>query len=330
MDLAEILKAVYFQKDENLLVGMDTYDDAGVYKITDDLALVQTADYVTPVVDDPYMFGQVAAANSLSDIYAMGGRPLTAINLCNFPAKGVEKKVLEAIIRGGYDKIQEAGATLVGGHTVKDDELKYGLSVTGLIHPDKIVRNSTAKPGDVLILTKPIGTGVLITGYKAGVVPEEVMSRVVAHMAALNDVACAAMLEVGVNACTDITGFGLGGHGLEMAVGSRVLMVIHLSAVPYYPESLSLMERGAKTGNTFANWELTRGKLQFEDGINPHEEMLFYDPQTSGGLLISVPGDRADRLLKMLRERGIEQAIIIGEVEELKEPEGAQMRVIRK
>ncbi len=296
-----------------LLVGMETMDDAGVYKLTDEVALVQTVDYITPVVDDPYLFGQVAAANSLSDVYAMGGRPLTAMNLCNFPGKGVDHKVLAEIVRGGLDKVREAEAALVGGHTVKDEELKYGLSVTGIVHPDKIVRNSTAQPGDKIILTKPIGSGVLITGYKLGIVSEEAMSKTAHMMASLNAVACQAMLEVGVHAATDITGFALAGHALEMASGSGVGIRIGLDALPYYPEARELIAQGVKTGATASNQQLVEGKVEFEPGIKEEEQMLFYDPQTSGGLFIAVAADRAEKLLSLLKERGVTESRLLGE-----------------
>lgn len=313
MDLKEIMRGVTFHRDENLLVGMETLDDAGVYQICEDLALVQTVDYITPVVDDPYLFGQVAAANALSDVYAMGARPLTVLNLCNFPDKRVELKVLQEIVRGGADKIKEAGAVVVGGHTVKDEELKYGLSVTGVIHPDRIVRNCTAKPGDKLILTKPVGTGVLITGYKRMLIPEEVMVVAANIMAELNRVACEAMLAVGVNAATDITGFGLGGHTLEMANGSGVGIRLAISAIPHFPESMEMIRQGVKTGMTGSNKELVKEQIDFEAGISPEEKMLLYDPQTSGGLLIAVTSEKADRLIGLMKEQGLAHAAIIGE-----------------
>ena len=314
MDLTDILKVLSFQGDENLLVSFDTRDDAAVYKIRDDLAIVFTADYITPVIDDPYLYGQVAAANSLSDIYAMGGRPLMALNLCNFPPRGVDKKVLEDIVRGGADKIREAGALIVGGHTVKDEELKYGMAVVGTIEPERVVKNSTAKVGDVLILTKPIGTGVMITSFKGKIISEEVMEKAVSTMAELNRAACEAMQEVGVSAATDITGFGFAGHALEMAEGSGVSLKVHFDAIPRFPESLELIRLGVRTGVTESNRLLTIEKIEFSSDLAPHEEMLFFDPQTSGGLLISVPADRAERLLSLLRERGVERAAIIGEV----------------
>ena len=311
--MAEIMKVLPLQVDDNLLVGFETKDDAAVYKLEDDLAIIFTADYITPVIDDPYSFGQVAAANAMSDTYAMGGRPLLALNLCNFPPKGVEKKVLEEIVRGGADKVAEAGALVVGGHTVKDEELKYGLAVVGLVHPDLVVKNSTAKVGDKLILTKPIGTGVMITGYKKRITPEEAMARATASMAQLNNVACQAMMDVGVSACTDITGFGFAGHALGLAEASGVSLKIHMGAIPYFPESLELIRAGLKTGATEPNRALVLNRVE-PRGIAPEEEMLLYDPQTSGGLLISVPAEKADGLLLRLKARGITSASIIGEV----------------
>ncbi len=307
------MAAMGVQTDENLLVSFDTKDDAGVYKISEDQALVLTVDYITPVTDDAFLYGQVAAANSLSDVYAMGGVPLLALNLCNFPATGVPKKVLENIIRGGYEKVREAGALIVGGHTVKDEEMKYGLSVVGTVHPDRVVRNSTAKAGDVLILTKPIGTGVMITGFKRKIVSEEVMTRAVQVMAELSKTAAEAMQEVGVNAATDITGFGLAGHGLEMAEGSGVTLRFQIGAIPRFPESVELNRAGLMTGNTEPNRVLAAGKVEVRN-VPDEEESLIYDPQTSGGLLISVPAKRADLLLGLLKKRGVEQAAIVGEV----------------
>lgn len=313
VDLKDIVGNLIAGTHECLLVGMETMDDAGVYKLTDEIALVQTVDYITPVVDDPFLFGQVAAANSLSDVYAMGGRPLTVLNLCNFPDKGVDHQVFAEIVRGALTKIRESGAVLVGGHTVKDEELKYGLSVTGVVHPDKIVRNSTAKPGDRIILTKPIGTGVLITGYKLGIVSPETMDKAAQMMASLNGAACEAMLEVGVHAATDITGFALAGHALEMASGSRVGIRIGLDALPYYPEALELIAQGARTGATTSNQQLVEGMVEFEPGIKEEEQMLFYDPQTSGGLFIALAADDADELLALLKERGVGEAKLVGE-----------------
>ena len=316
MDLSEIVKefAGAAKTDPNLLVGFETGDDAGVYRLTDDLALVQTVDYITPVVDDPFLFGQVAAANSISDVYAMGGRPLTAMNLCNFPAKNIDRTSLRRILEGGFSKIKEAGATLVGGHTVRDDELKYGLSVTGLINPKRILTNAAAKAGDHLVLTKPVGTGVIITGYRRGLADEDLLLRAVNWMAALNRTACETMLEFDSHACTDITGFGLSGHALGMAKGSNVRMRIRFNDVPRYEESLDLIGQGVATSVTGSNLQVAKDYLTFSGNFTDEEKWLVVDPQTSGGLLISLPADQAPRLVGRLRERGNQVAAVIGEV----------------
>jgi len=316
VDLSEIVKefAGAAKTDPNLLVGFETGDDAGVYRLSDDLALVQTVDYITPVVDDPFLYGQVAAANSISDVYAMGGRPLTAMNLCNFPARNIDKGSLRKILEGGFSKIKEAGATLVGGHTVRDDELKYGLSVTGLIHPKRILTNAAARPGDHLVLTKPIGTGVIITGYRRGLVSDELLMRAVDWMASLNRVACETMLEFEPHACTDITGFGLSGHTLGMAKGSNVRMRIRFKDVPRYDESLELIAQGVATSVTGSNLQVAQDYLTFSGNFTDEEKWLVVDPQTSGGLLVSLPPDQAPRLVSRLRERGNRVAAVIGEV----------------
>ena len=318
MDLSEIVKefAGAAKKDPRLLVGFETGDDAGVYRMSDDLALVQTVDYITPVVDDPYLFGQVAAANSLSDVYAMGGRPITAMNLCNFPAKGIEKSDLRRIIEGGFSKIVEAGATLVGGHTVRDEELKFGLSVTGVIDPKRVTTNAGARPGDALVLTKPIGSGVIITGYRRGMVSGEALERAVKWMATLNKDACEAMLEFDPHACTDITGFGLSGHAVGIAKASGVRLRIRFDALPVFDESLDLIGRGVATSVTNSNLQVVHGLMVFSGTFTEEETWLVVDPQTSGGLLISLPSAQAPDLVKRLRKGGNEVAAIVGEVEE--------------
>jgi selenide, water dikinase len=307
-------------RDENVIVGTETNDDAGVYKLSEDMALVQTADYITPVVDDPFLFGQVAAANSLSDVYAMGGRPLTVLNLCNFPPEGLENKHFLEILKGGLSKTVEAGAVLLGGHTVKDPELKYGLSVTGVIDPRKVVRNATPRVGDKLVLTKKIGTGVLITGFKGKRIGFDVLERAVQVMATLNKVACETMLEFDPHACTDITGFGLTGHTLWMVKGANVGITVYADRVPHFPESIEMIKQGVRTGVTLENKALVAEYLRLDHGITAEEEMLMYDPQTSGGLFISVAADRADALVRKLHERGVADATVVGEVFESPEP----------
>ena len=316
MDLSEIVKefAGAAKTDPNLLVGFETGDDAGVYRLTDEIALVQTVDYITPVVDDPYLYGQVAAANSISDVYAMGGRPLTAMNLCNFPAKNIDIASLRKILEGGFNKIKEAGATLVGGHTVRDDELKYGLSVTGVIDPRRILTNAAARPGDHLVLTKPIGTGVIITGYRRGLVSDELLMRAVHWMAMLNRVSCETMLEFDSHSCTDITGFGLSGHALGMAKASKVRMQLRFKDIPKYDESLDLIGQGVATSVTSSNLQVAQDYMTFSGPFSDDEKWLIVDPQTSGGLFISLPAEQAPRLVARLRERGNPVAAVIGEV----------------
>lgn len=318
MDLSEIVRefAAEAKKDPNLIVGFETADDAGVYRLTDDLALVQTVDYITPVVDDPFLYGQVAAANSLSDVYAMGGRPLTAMNLCNFPARGIERSALARILEGGHSKVREAGATLVGGHTVRDDELKYGLSVTGLIDPKRVLTNTGARPGDALVLTKPIGTGVIITGYRRGIASDATLLKAAEWMATLNRAACEMMLEFTPHACTDITGFGLSGHAVGMAKGSGVRLRIRFDDLPRYEESLDLIGQGVATSVTASNLQVVQGFLTFSGTFSEEETWLIVDPQTSGGLLISLPPDQAAALVGRLRERGNRAAAVVGEVVE--------------
>ncbi len=315
-----MLHELNIPRDENVIVGTETNDDAGVYRLSEDLALVQTADYITPVVDDPFLFGQVAAANSLSDVYAMGGRPLTVLNLCNFPPQGLENKHLLEILRGGLSKIVEAGATLLGGHTVKDPELKYGLSVTGVIDPRQVIRNATPQVGDKLVLTKKIGTGVLITGYKQKRIGFDVLERAVQVMATLNKVACETMLAFDPHACTDITGFGLTGHTLWMVKGARVGITLFVDRIPHFPESIEMIKQDVRTGVTLENKQLVADYLRLDDGIIPEEEMLMYDPQTSGGLFIAVAPDQADALVRKLRERGVTDAAVVGEVFASPEP----------
>ena len=294
-------------------MGIEGADDAGVYKISDEVALIQTIDFFTPIVDDPYWFGQIAAANALSDVYAMGGRPLTAMNVVCFPIKEMPLTILQEILRGGLDKIKEAGVVLVGGHSVEDPELKYGLSVTGLVHPERVVKNRGARPGDRLVLTKPLGTGIINTAIKAGLAEGETVERVTRTMAALNRGASEAMQEVGVSACTDITGFGLLGHACEMIEGTEVGMVIYASKVPYFPEAEEFAKMGLVPGGTHRNREYRSQMVEISSQIPPPVVDVLFDAQTSGGLLIAVPSFKVETLLEGLRERGVEAALI-GEV----------------
>ena len=300
--------------DPNLLVGFGTSDDAGVYLLQDSVALVQTVDIITPVVDDPEVFGQVAAANALSDVYAMGGTPLTALNVCCFPAKGIDRSLLAGILRGGASKVREAGAVLVGGHTVQDPELKYGLSVTGKVDARRVVRNSTAVAGDALILTKPAGTGAIINAYRERRVSSSTLQQALAEMCRLNDADCRLMLEHGAHACTDVTGFGVLGHALEMADGSGVGIRIRVGALPHYPESLSLIRKGVSTATTRCNLRLARDRTRIVGALSEEHLTLLADPQTSGGLFIAVPAERSDALIRELRASGSVHAARIGEV----------------
>ncbi|MDN5347202.1 MAG: selenide, water dikinase [Clostridia bacterium] len=300
-------------QDPNLLVGMESVDDAGVYRLNDELALIQTIDFFTPIVDDPYLFGQIAAANALSDVYAMGGRPLTAMNVVAFPASKLDLAVLGEILKGGADKILEAGALLVGGHTIEDDEPKYGLAVTGIVHPDKVVTNCGARPGDRLVLTKPLGTGIIATAIKAGLADKEVEAQAAGLMAALNRMAAEAMVGVGVHACTDITGFGLLGHALEMANGSRVSLKFAASEVPVLPAAKEFAAMGLIPGGAYRNRKFVGDRVSFAKGVPEVLRDVFFDPQTSGGLLIAVAPDKADRLLRECEARGV-KAVVVGEV----------------
>lgn len=300
--------------DPNLLVGFGSSDDAGVYRLDGETALVQTVDFITPVVDDPEIFGQVAAANALSDVYAMGGRPLTALNICCFPDKGIEQTDLAGILKGGAAKVREARAALVGGHTVRDPELKYGLSVTGLVNPARVVRNSTAREGDVLLLTKPIGTGALISAYRNRAASDSTFQEALAEMTRLNANASRLMLEHGVHACTDITGFGLLGHAFEVAEGSGVGIRIVASRVPRYEESLALIRKGVGTAVTRCNLRLVEGRLTVKGSLPEELLTLLADPQTSGGLLIAVPQESSEALLASLVDSGESRACGIGEV----------------
>lgn len=313
-DLSEVIRMLPpAEPNPNLLVGLDTSDDAGVYKLTDDLALVQTLDFFTPIVDDPYSFGQIAAANALSDIYAMGGKPLTALNIVAFPISVLDKEILSDIMRGAGDKVKEAGATLVGGHSIDDKEPKFGLAVTGTVHPDKVRANAGAKPGDKLILTKPIGVGILTTSIKRSLLSEEEIDRVTTVMATLNKTAAEVMEPFNVHACTDVTGFGLLGHASEMAKGSQAGITIYKEQVPLLPRVRELAEQGVIPGGTKNNFAHLDGEVSFPAQMDELDQLILCDAVTSGGLLISVSGDEAESLLAQLIEQGVEAALI-GEV----------------
>jgi selenide,water dikinase len=314
VDLGELVSGFAANEgDPNVIVGLATGDDAGVYRIADGLALVQTVDYITPMVDDPYLFGQVAAANALSDVYAMGGRPVTALNVCCFPVRGVERSSLRRILEGGLSKVREAGAALVGGHTVRDEELKYGLSVTGVVDPARVVTNAGARAGDCLVLTKPVGTGAIATAIRRGIASADLVARAVGWMTMLNRAACDAMIVHGAHACTDITGFGLAGHALGMARAGGVLLRIRIDAVPRYPESLEYLAQGISTAMAPINLEAVGDRTVYRGAWLDEERWLTVDPQTSGGLLIALPAASGDALVERLRATGATEAAIIGD-----------------
>jgi selenide,water dikinase len=301
--------------DPNLLVGTGTHDDAGVYRLTEELALVQTIDFFPPVVDDPYRYGQIAAANALSDVYAMGGTPKTALNLVGYPDdKDPSLGWLEKIIEGGSERCRAAGTVVVGGHTVRDAEIKFGYAVTGLIHPQRIITNAAARPGDRLVLTKPLGTGFVTTAHKRDECPEDVYESACESMIQLNDIGRDAMLEVGVSAATDITGFGLAGHAFEMAEGSGVTLAIELSRLPLLPGAERLAHRPFLTRASATNAAYVAPALRVDGKPDPVRVEFFYDAQTSGGLLISVPATKAEALVESARRRGAAGTCVIGEV----------------
>ena len=312
--LAKALCGLPLKGHPNLLVGLEKPDDAGIYKLSPDIAIIQTVDFFPPIVDKPFLFGQIAAANALSDIYAMGGKPITAMNVVGFPSQKFPITILKEILKGGIDKVQEAGAVLVGGHTINDTELKYGLAVTGIIHPDKIITNSDARPGNKLILTKPIGTGVFTTALKGGKVSADKMASVIKSMLTLNRDASKIMQKIGVNACTDITGFSLIGHSYLMAANSNVSIVLDHKAVMYFPQAMALARAGFTPGGTFNNKNFYLSYVDMKKKLPEEIINLLFDPQTSGGLLISVALDKAQLLLKRLKDKGIKQATVVGEV----------------
>jgi selenide,water dikinase len=294
-------------------VGSNTLDDAAVYRLSPRLALVSTVDFFTPVVDNPRAYGRISAANSLSDIYAMGGKPILALNLLCYSEEKVANRVVREILAGGEEKVREAGAYLGGGHSVDDPELKYGLCVTGLVEPNRVVRNSGARAGDVLILTKPLGVGLMTTGIKFGLLVAPAIRKVTRVMEELNAAASDAMMKVGVNACTDITGFGLMGHALEMAEASKVVVEFDMSRLPVMPEAYEMLKAEAVAGGLWTNKDFVRARVKLE-GVSDTEMNILCDPQTSGGLLMSVPRARADRLLGLLGRSGVKAARAVGKV----------------
>jgi selenide,water dikinase len=312
--LAEALKDLPKIVNENLLVGIETHDDAGVYKLTDDLAIILTTDFFPPVCSDPYEFGQIAAANALSDVFAMGGKAIAALNLCMFPSTKIPLEVLSEILRGGLQKIEEAGAVVAGGHTIDDYPPKYGLAVTGTVHPKKIITNDQAKPGDMLILTKPIGSGALIAGKRVGEALDPDYRACLDTMKLLNRDGAEIMQVFGVRCATDVTGFSLLGHGLKMARASDVTLEINSSDVPVLPGAYDLIESGCIPGAAFRNLEFVLPHALFDKDLDYSMKMLCCDAQTSGGLLLCVPEWKADECKANLLDKGYERTEIIGRV----------------
>lgn len=305
--------------DPNLLVGHETNDDAGIYRLNDEIALITTADFITPPVDDPYLFGQIAAANAIGDIYAMGGRPITCVNLVAFPDKKLPLEILHQIVAGALDKITEAGAVLAGGHSIEDEEPKFGLAVTGVVHPKKYWPNSGARPGDVLILTKPVGSGVIFNANLKKWVSSEALDECLTIACTLNRRAFEIMGGFDIHGATDITGFGLAGHCFEMARASNVTLEIDLDNIPIMREALEMYRKGMNTGVNQYNRKLVENNMSFEKELPAWHQEIVYDPQTSGGLLVSLPESQGGTLQKALQEGGVKWASLVGKVKSLQD-----------
>jgi selenide,water dikinase len=303
-----------------LLVGYETHDDAGIYRLSDEIAIITTADYITPPVNDPFVFGQVAAANALSDVYAMGGRPVTCLNLVGFPSKKLEQDVLNQIVAGGLSKITEAGAVLAGGHTIDDDEPKFGLAVTGVVHPEKYWTNSGAQPGDRLILTKPIGSGVIFNANLKNWVSAAALSECLAIITELNKTAAEILQQFNVHAATDITGFGLAGHAYEMAAASGVCLQLEIDRVPIMDEALAMYERGMSTGVNRSIRQLVETRMRFDRDLPAWHREIIMDPQTNGGLFVAVGESRTTELIEALHAAGVSAASMVGRVKPLAGP----------
>ncbi|MFN8241546.1 MAG: selenide, water dikinase SelD [Bacteroidales bacterium] len=312
--LEQVLSKLPVPVDRNILVNIDTHDDAGVYRLTDDLALVLTTDFFPPVCSDPYEFGQIAAANSISDVYAMGGTPSLALNIMMFPAGKLPLKEYAAILQGGYDKAAEAGVKIIGGHTIDDQVPKYGLAVTGFVNPKELVTNAGARAGQVLILTKPLGTGIILAGHRLGMTGEVVAVAARSQMKVLNNTGAALMKKYGVKGATDITGFGLAGHAIKLARASNVSLHINMSQVPLLPETYRLADDGCLPGACFTNLEYCEKDVLDAEGLDYTLRMIAFDAQTSGGLLICADEDKASVLLDELISEGMTSAAIIGKI----------------
>jgi selenide,water dikinase len=308
----QVLHQLPAYEHPDVIVGTETSDDAGVFRLRPDLAIVNTVDFFTPIVDDPYVFGQIAAANALSDIYAMGAQPRTALNIVGFPKGTLGLEVLREILKGGAERVKEAGAVTIGGHTIIDRELKYGLAVTGVVHPDRVIRNVGVQDGDGLVLTKPLGTGIITTALKQRKASKEIVREAVSSMVALNRRASEIMLSFPVHACTDVTGYGLLGHAAEMAMGSRVTIVLEFARLPVLRGAARLARAGCLTGGCKRNREYLQNKIMIDRSIPEDLVEVAFDPQTSGGLLIALPAGEAPALVEELHANGIRTAAIIG------------------
>lgn len=317
--LEEILKYLPLPLDPNILVDIDTQDDAGVYRVNDDLALVLTTDFFPPVCSDPFEFGQIAAANSISDVYAMGGDPVLALNIMMFPAAKLPMEAYAEIMKGGFDKATEAGVRIIGGHTIDDFPPKYGLAVVGYIHPAKIMTNAGARPGDSLILTKPIGTGVILAGHRLGMVSDKDLNEAKSLMKLLNKSGADVMKRHNIKGATDVTGFGLAGHALKMAKASKVSMKINLRDVPLIGGSYKLIDEGCIPGASFRNLDYAEKDIYFDPDLDYNLKMMAFDAQTSGGLLFSAPNEKVKEIIEDLHETGLTNSKVIGSVSVLKE-----------
>jgi selenide, water dikinase len=317
--LEEILKYLPLPKDPNILVDIDTQDDAGVYRINDELALVLTTDFFPPVCSDPYEFGQIAAANSISDVYAMGGDPVLALNIMMFPADRLPMEAYAEILKGGFDKATEAGVRIIGGHTIDDFPPKYGLAVVGYVHPKRIIANTGAKPGDYLILTKPLGTGIIMAGQRLGISTDGDVAEAKSLMKQLNNTGAGVMKKYSIRGATDITGFGLAGHALKMAKASRVSLNIEMKKIPLIGSTYKLVDEGCIPGASFRNLEYAEKDFSFSPDLDYNLKMVAFDAQTSGGLLICAPDDKTEQILTDLKDVGLTESSLIGQVTEQKE-----------
>ncbi len=313
-DLAQALCGLDLINDPNLIVGLENADDAGVYRLRDDLAIIQTVDFFTPIVDDPFLFGQIAATNALSDVYAMGGKPVCAMNIIGFPIKEMDIGILREILRGGLAKLREAETALAGGHSVEDSELKYGLAVTGVIDPNQILTNQGALPGDKLVLTKPIGTGIINTAIKAEMAGADTINKIVTAMATLNRKGAEVLTRFNVHACTDVTGFGLLGHACEMIECAEVGLIIKADTVPVFPEAKEFASMGLNPAGLYRNKSYRENMVDISTDVTVELADILFDPQTSGGLMVAVPGSEGENLVTEMKTAGVADAAIIGDV----------------